>query len=73
MSGEWVVCKDCSLKYRARESVCPRCDKPLDDAQARWTDQHGPADPSKPSSKRSLAMPLGLAIAAALGAAVYLV
>ncbi len=71
MSGDWVVCKHCSLKYRVRENVCPRCDKPVDDAQPRWTDQRGTAGP--PSAKTSLALPLGLSFAAAIAAALYFV
>ena len=42
MNDEWVICKGCSLKYRARESSCPRCERPGEEEQVRWTEERGP-------------------------------
>lgn len=69
MSNEWVICKYCSLKYRAREAVCPRCDKPFDEAQERWGDHS--AAKERPRSKVALAAPLVLLLAGGGGALVY--
>ncbi len=71
MSGsEWVICKYCSLKYRARESVCPRCDKPFDEAQVRWGDHRGPT-PAPSRSKLAIVSPILLLLAGGAGAFVY--
>ena len=57
LSSEWVICRNCGLKYRTRESTCPRCENPTDEEQARWTDG-GPSAPEE-SSGLAIAVPVG--------------
>ena len=64
MSGEWVVCRKCSLKFRLSEVTCPRCETQADVAQVRWTEQRGPAAPEE-GSGLAFALPVGLLLAGA--------
>ena len=60
--SEWVICKKCGLKYRAREATCPRCEDPTDEGQTRWSEDKVP--PSAPvASAFWIALPVGLAFA----------
>lgn len=63
MSGQWVICRKCGLKFRVSESTCPRCEQPADATQQRWTEERGPAAPEE-SSGLAIAMPVGLSLAA---------
>lgn len=63
MSGEWVVCRKCSLRFRIREVTCPRCETPADTSQVRWTGQRGPSAPEE-GSGLALAVPVGVLFAA---------
>ena len=57
--SEWVICKKCGLKYRAREATCPRCENPTDAGQTRWSEDKAP--PSAPeASPFWIAVPVGL-------------
>ena len=64
MSGQWVVCRKCSLKFRLSEVTCPRCETQADVAQVRWTEQRGPAAPEE-GSGLAFALPVGLLLAGA--------
>lgn len=63
MSGEWVICRKCSLKFRLSEKTCPRCETPADASQVRWSEQRGPAAPEE-SSGLAIAVPMGLGLTA---------
>ncbi len=70
MNDEWVICKGCSLKYRAREPSCPRCERQAEEEQARWTEQRGPGGGPLPSNKGKVAL-AAVALLGAAGAVAY--
>lgn len=59
MSSEWVICSKCGLKYRTRESTCPRCENPTDEVQVRWTADSALSPPPE-SSGLAIAVPVGV-------------
>lgn len=67
---EWIICKHCSLKYRATEPVCPRCENAPVEGQLRWGDHRASGAPP-PRSKLALAAPVALLLAGGAGALVY--
>ena len=67
---EWIICKHCSLKYRASESVCPRCEKAPGDGQVRWGDHRAGGAP--PRSKAFIIAPVVLLAVGGAGALVTL-
>jgi hypothetical protein len=70
VSGEWVVCRKCGLKYRTREATCPRCENPTEEDQVRWTTD-GSLPPPPEGSGLAIAVPVGLVLAL-IGAGVFL-
>jgi hypothetical protein len=68
---EWIICKNCSLKYRATESVCPRCESAPADGQARWGD-HRASNGPPPRSKAFIVAPIVLLAVGGAGALVTL-
>jgi hypothetical protein len=68
--SEWVICRKCGLKYRAREATCPRCENPTEEAQIRWSEEKAP--PTAPeASPFWIALPVGV-VFALLGSFVFL-
>ena len=61
MSSEWVICSKCGLKYRTRESTCPRCENPTDEGQVRWT-ANAALTPPPESSGLAVAVPVGVVL-----------
>lgn len=73
MSGaEWVICTGCSLKFRAREGTCPRCEQPAEEQQARWTDHRG-TGARLPPSKTGKILGVMVVLLAGAGGVAYIV
>src|SRR4051812_47407561 len=68
---EWIVCKHCSLKYRASEPVCPRCEKPAVEGQARWSEERGRGAVVAPRSNTPIIATVVLVAIGGIGAAVH--
>lgn len=69
--NEWIICKHCSLKYRAHEPFCPRCEKPPSEDQVRWSEERGRGAVMAPRSKTPLVVPLVVLALGGAGAAFY--
>src|SRR5687767_12076131 len=68
---EWIICKYCSLKYRAHEPVCPRCEKPAIDDQARWSEERGRGAVMAPRSNAPILATLVFVAIGGLAAVAY--
>ena len=69
--SEWIICKGCGLKHKAREPFCPRCEKPHDADQLVFTSHSAPIEPPTDQSALKYAMPVGVLLAL-VGAFVFI-
>jgi hypothetical protein len=58
--SEWIICKGCGLKHKAREPFCPRCERPHDEGQLVFSSHSAPVEAPTDQSALKYALPLGV-------------
>jgi len=62
--AEWLVCEGCGYKYRpTADGLCPRCERPTDEGQDRFSD----SAPSKAPSALRIIVPVVVVVAVVAG------